>query len=120
MMDKKLSKPVPDGHVEILLFKSDIPINYYFSDIETWKTPCHTHDQTLRIIYPDRVVNYPLENIKCYTLYPNSKGFQHEIGQWIREQHDLGHPDEMPYQCQHCVESDETLAELRKRLAGDK
>lgn len=114
-----MEKPVPDGHVEILLFKSDIPINYYFSDIETWKTPCHTHDNTLRIIYPDRIVNFPLENIKCYTLYPNSKQFQNQVSEWIRWQHDEGHPDEMPYQCQHCVNSNEALTVLRKKLRDD-
>lgn len=115
-----MDKPVPDGHVEILLFKSDIPINYYFSDIETWKTPCHTHDNTLRIIYSDRVVNFPVENIKYYTLYPNSKQFQADIAEWIRYQHDAGHPDEMPYQCKWCQLSEEALAVLREKLTGDK
>lgn len=118
-MDKQLSKPVPDGYVEILLFKSDIPINYYFSDIETWKTPGMTFDKTLKIIFKDRVVSYPVENIRCWTLYPNGPGFTHEVRAWVREQHDLGHPDENPYQCRHCSESNRALAVLRKKLADD-
>lgn len=120
-MDKRLSKPVPDGKVEILLFKDDHNlITYYFSEIETWKTPIHTSDNTLKVIFHDRVVSYPAENIKCWTLYPNGKGYQYEIGEWIREQHDLGHPDNNPYQCKWCQQSDEALAVLREKLTGDK
>lgn len=115
-----MDKPIPDGHVEILLFKSDIPINYYFSEIETWKTPCHTHDKTLRIIYSDRIINYPVENIKYWTLYPNGDQYRERVTRWIREQHDLGHPEENPYQCRHCIQSDEALAVLREKLADDK
>lgn len=114
-----MDKPIPDGRLDILLFKDQL-ISYYFSEIETWKTPHLSPHRALTIIFPDRKVFYPVENIKCWTLYPNSKQFQRQTDEWIRWQHDEGHPNEMPYQCQYCVESNETLAELRKRLAGDK
>lgn len=114
-----MDKPTPDGRVDILLFKDQL-ISYYFSEIETWKTPGMTYDKTLKIIFSERVVSYPVENIKCWTLYPNSKQFQADIAEWIRYQHDAGHPDEMPYQCQHCVKSENALFKLREKLTGDK
>lgn len=118
-MDKRLPKPVPNGRVDILLFKDQL-ISYYFSEIETWKTPGMTFDKTLKIIFKDRVVSYPVENIKCWTLYPNGPGFTHEVRAWVREQHDLGHPEENPYQCRHCIESENALFKLREKLTGDK
>lgn len=116
-----MDMPTPDGRVDILLFKDEYQlVSYYFSEIETWKVPRQTLDRTLKIIFKDRVVSYPVENIKCWTLYGNSKKYQDELQIWLLWQHDHGHPDTHPFgECKYCRQSQEALVALREKLRGD-
>jgi hypothetical protein len=97
-----IEKPVPDGHVEVLLFKSDVPLNFYFADMLTWKMPDEFANR-LRFLYEDRTVIFFPENVQQITMYGNSPEFQEAVQVWILDQHQLNHPERMMYQCQHCV-----------------
>lgn len=96
-----MDKPIPDGHVEVLLFKDDTPITFYFNELETWKMPDEFANR-LRFLYEDRTVIFFPENVRQVTMYGNSKSHQEAVQDWIHEQHRLRHPEPMPYQCREC------------------